>query len=116
MASWNAKGRLLPFWSELPGKRDGLAARTGIRGPELSAYNSGKRNLGIVNARRIAAALGVTLEDLGEPSPSDPPSPTQMRQLVREEVLGALEPLELLLQRLLDRVPLESHEVEDEDQ
>ncbi len=67
MASWNAKGWLSPLWQNLPGKRDGLAALTGIRGPELSAYNSGKRNLGTANARRIATALGVSVLELGAP-------------------------------------------------
>jgi len=65
---WNAKGLLKPLWSRLEGKRDELARMTGIGGGVLSAYNSGKRPLGIANARRIAAALGVTVEELGGPA------------------------------------------------
>lgn len=64
---WDARGRLAPLWRELPGKRDELAERSGVKGPTLSAYNSGKRPLGYGNARKIAQALGVSLLDLGAP-------------------------------------------------
>lgn len=45
------------MWRQLPGKRDELAALTGISGSELSSYNSGKRRLGMKNANRIVDAL-----------------------------------------------------------
>lgn len=63
---WKATGRLKPLWGKVGG-RDGLAAATKINGQTLSAYNSGSRPLGIVNARRIAEALGVSVLDLGGP-------------------------------------------------
>lgn len=63
---WDAKERLKPLWGKVGG-RDGLAALTGITGQTLSAYNSGSRPLGIVNGRRIADALGVSVLELGAP-------------------------------------------------
>jgi transcriptional regulator with XRE-family HTH domain len=72
---WNAKGLLAAHWDKV-GKRDGLAAATGITGETLSGYNSGSRPLGKKNATKIAAVLGVSLLDLGAPEAEadDPPS------------------------------------------
>lgn len=67
---WSAKGLLKPLWGSVGG-RDGLERATGISGSTLSAYNAGSRPLGIVNARRIAAALNVSLLDLGAPEEAD---------------------------------------------
>lgn len=64
---WNAKGLLQPLWREIEGGREGLELLTGIRGTELSSYNSGKKPLGIANARRIADALGISVLELGAP-------------------------------------------------
>lgn len=71
---WDASGLLAPLWNTRfagPGKRDQLAAATGISAQTLSAYNSGNRPLGITNARRIAAALRVSLAELGAPEGED---------------------------------------------
>jgi transcriptional regulator with XRE-family HTH domain len=69
---WSAKGLLEPLWQRVGG-RDELARLTGISGSTLSGYNSGKRPLGMANAHKIAAVLGVSLYDLGarEPHSSD---------------------------------------------
>lgn len=72
--SWSAKGLLSPLWGRVGG-RDGLAERTGIHGPTLSGYNSGRARMGEDAGRRIAAALGVTLEELGAPPQEAHPSP-----------------------------------------
>lgn len=64
--SWTATGRLTPLYERVGG-RDRLAELTGISGTTLSAYNSGDRPLGILNAQRIARAAGVTIEELGQP-------------------------------------------------
>lgn len=63
---WDATGLLSALWDAV-GKRDGLAAITGIRPSTLSAYNSGSRKLGLANGHRIAAALGVTIYEIGAP-------------------------------------------------
>lgn len=68
---WDARGRLKPLW-KLVGGRDELAALTGILGPTLSGYNSGRLRLGIDNATRIVDALTakgheVSLRDVGSP-------------------------------------------------
>lgn len=64
---WEATGLLKPLWARVGG-RDALAELAGISPPgTLSAYNSGKRPLGIVNARKIAAALDISLLELGAP-------------------------------------------------
>ena len=44
-----------------------LAKATGIQQSTISGYVGGSKNLGIANATRIAAALGVTVADLGAP-------------------------------------------------
>lgn len=64
---WKATGLLSPLWARLDGGREALAALTGIRATELSSYNSGAKNLGISNARRIADALEISVLDLGAP-------------------------------------------------
>lgn len=67
---WDAKGLLAPLWQERftgAGRREQLAALVEISPQTLSAYNSGNRPLGITNARKLAAALGVSLADLGAP-------------------------------------------------
>jgi transcriptional regulator with XRE-family HTH domain len=63
---WNAKGLLAAHWKAVGG-RDALAEATGISGATLSGYNSGSRNLGMANARRIADALGISVLELGAP-------------------------------------------------
>lgn len=65
-ASWSAKGLLKPLWGRVGG-RDGLAALTGIPGPDLSGINTGRLNLGQERAERIAQVLSVSLTDLGAP-------------------------------------------------
>lgn len=65
--SWDATGRLAAHWRKVGG-RDKLAVKTGINAGNLSGYNTGRRPLGVRTARRIAAALDVTIYDLGAPS------------------------------------------------
>lgn len=93
---WSAKGLLKPLWDELPGKRDELAAVTGIRGTTLSAYNSGARPLGLANARRISAALDVTLLELG--------APLDQADWADRTLLGHLRQLETDVQELAGHV------------
>lgn len=111
---WYATGRLELLWGSVGG-RDKLGALTGIQPGTLSGYNTGRLRLGLANAEKIAAALDCTLEDLGQPVIGDRSVPAQIRQAVREELEGALEPLEQLLRRLLDREPPGSNEAEDGD-
>lgn len=63
---WNAKGRISPLYARFGG-REALAALVGISVTELSSLNSGKKNLGLSRATKIAEATGVTLEELGQP-------------------------------------------------
>lgn len=63
---WNAKGLLTPLY-EVHGGRDGLAIKVGAPPGTLSAVNSGKRNLGIRLARRIAQATKISVLELGAP-------------------------------------------------
>lgn len=69
--SWSATGRVKQLW-DLVGGRDELATLTGIGGTTLSAYNTGKRKIGLGNAEKIVAAVReeghhVSLLDLGAP-------------------------------------------------
>lgn len=68
--SWSAEGLLKPLWGRVGG-RDALATLTGIPGPNLSGYNTGRLRLGEDTARKIADALHVTLADLGRPDEED---------------------------------------------
>src|SRR5262249_7593431 len=89
--SWSARGLLSPLWGRVGG-RDGLAERTGIHGPTLSGYNTGRQRMGEDAGRRIAAALGVTLEELG--APPDPAHPSLiMAELaaLREQIASAVQ-------------------------
>lgn len=70
--SWKAKGKLKPLWDRLDGQSEELAEMTGIGRTTLSAYNSGKRKLGMANAVKIADALGVSVYDLGAPRLPEP--------------------------------------------
>jgi transcriptional regulator with XRE-family HTH domain len=94
---WNAKGRLTPLYKRFR-RRDDLAEITGIDTGTLSGYNSGKRNLGMGNALRIADATGVTLADLG--APTDVQEEDRVRRIVREELAESRELLARILARL----------------
>lgn len=65
-ASWDAAGLLEPLWGAVGG-RDKLAKLTGIQPGTLSGYNTGRLKLGLQNAKKIAAALGVSTLELGAP-------------------------------------------------
>lgn len=68
MRSWNAKGLVELAWKRLDDpRRDELARITGIEPGNLSSYNSGKRPLTIRQARKIAAASGMNIVELGAP-------------------------------------------------
>ena len=78
---WEARGLLKPLWGRVGG-RDRLAELTGIQPSTISGYNAGRLPLGMANARKIAAALGVTVADLGAPDQNgQEPSPL-MRELI----------------------------------
>ena len=78
MRTWDATGLLAPIWQELdredgkpgPGRRDDLAAITGIAGPTLSQYNAGTRRLGLGHAKEIlkAAPQGYTIKTISPAS------------------------------------------------
>lgn len=64
---WKAAGLLEPVY-EKAGGRDALAEKAGVSIAHLSGVNSGKRDLGITVARKIANSVpGVTVLDLGAP-------------------------------------------------
>lgn len=63
---WDASGLLEGLWGRIGG-RDRLAELTGIQPGTLSGYNTGRLPLGLANARKIAAALEVSVLDLGAP-------------------------------------------------
>ena len=103
--SWSAKGLLKPLWGRVGG-RDALAALTGIPGPNLSGYNTGRLRLGEDAAAKIAAALGVTPADLGRPDQDgEEPSPL-LRELValREVIEGAVAHRDKWQNRLEKRI------------
>lgn len=94
---WSAQGLLEPLWKEIGG-RDELARRTGILGQTLSGYNTGKRPLGLINGRKIASALGVSLAELGGPLEGDDP---------RSQMVGSrLERLEEQALTVVDLQPI----------
>lgn len=66
-ADYDLTGRLQPLWARVGG-RDELARLTGISGPTLSAYNTGRQRARARNIERIAAAVGVTVGDLVTPA------------------------------------------------
>lgn len=63
---WKAAGLLQPLWGSVGG-RERLAEITGINTSTLSGINTGRLNLGPGNARKIAAALEVSVLELGAP-------------------------------------------------
>jgi transcriptional regulator with XRE-family HTH domain len=84
---WDAKGLLAPLWQERftgAGRREQLAELVEISPQTLSAYNSGKRPLGITNARKLAAALGVSLAELGAPEGESDPRGATLRSRLDE--------------------------------
>lgn len=85
--SWSAEGLLRPLWGRVGG-RDALSRLTGIPGPNLSGYNTGRLPLGVDAARRIALALDVDLSDLGYEGQPEHPSP------LMREVAGIREALD----------------------
>lgn len=89
------EGLLGDLWQKVGG-RDQLAAITGIRGSELSRYNSGKQRLGIRNAQRIADALDVTLAELGRPENGTAGRQEELEELraVLAETLRRVDALE----------------------
>lgn len=83
---WDAKGILKPLWQEYGG-RDELAAAAGTTGTVLSAINTGYRDrkLGIVLARKLAAALDVSLAELGAPEAvADDPASRKIQDRLAE--------------------------------
>jgi transcriptional regulator with XRE-family HTH domain len=67
---WDATGLLRAVYDKVGGV-DKLAELTGISRSTLSSYNSGRRPLGVKNAKRIAEAADVSFSALGRPD--DPP-------------------------------------------
>lgn len=67
--SWNAKGLVQQAWQRLgvQNGRDALAQLTGIPGTNLSSMNTGNKPMTVGTAKKIAAATGVTLLELGAP-------------------------------------------------
>jgi DNA-binding transcriptional regulator YdaS (Cro superfamily) len=88
MASWDATGLLEPLWGKVGG-RDRLAALTHIQPATLSGYNTGRLKLGTRNAEKIAAALEVSLADLGAPEAAAADDPTSRPLLDRLQALEA---------------------------
>jgi transcriptional regulator with XRE-family HTH domain len=93
---WDAKDRLKPLWQRCDWTRDDLAAATGITPQTLSAYNTGNRPLGMRNARRIAAALEVSVLDLGAPNEDA----DDLGRTLQEELAALIDELEEIRSRL----------------
>jgi transcriptional regulator with XRE-family HTH domain len=101
-AGWDASGRLSALWGRVGG-RDRLAELTGIRPETLSSYNSGGRPLGYANAEKIAAALDVSLVELGAPVTEANGHAVPLLDLLAR-VSGAGEKTREALERLTQRV------------
>lgn len=76
---------------------------TGIDPATLSQYNTGKRQLGMRNARRIAEATGVSVLDLGGPEAETDDAGAALLDRQRE-LEADVHRLTLALRRLTDRV------------
>ena len=88
-ASWYATGLLKPLWQsygEPPYQREKLAAAVGTSPSNLSQINTGGRTLGEDLAQRLAAELGITTFDLGQPAEGED-SPGKPRVLDRLQSL-----------------------------
>jgi hypothetical protein len=69
---WKATGLLKPLWMKLdPPGAETLTALSGVPTKALYSYNSGKKNIGMVNAEKIAAALDLSIYDLGATRPME---------------------------------------------
>lgn len=107
MSGWDATGRLEAFWGKVGG-RDKLADVTGIQRSTLSGYNTGRLPLGMKNAERIAAALNVTVFDLGAPTAQQAAARSVAvvdRVTAVEERLTGIEARLDEFQRALDGLP-----------
>lgn len=80
---WDAAGLLQPLWGRVGG-RERLAELTGIHTSTLSGLNSGRLNLGRDNALKLAAALGVSLAELGAPEGEDDARGQTLRDRLEE--------------------------------
>jgi hypothetical protein len=101
---------LTPLYAKV-GSVDELARLVSAPRSSLSAVNSGKRNLGLVLARRLRDATGVSLVDLGAPEEvvaGDPPSrPVLDRLKALEATVAALQTeREEILQGVVERLAL----------
>ncbi len=63
---WKAEGLIRPLYKKAGG-RDALARKAQASPQTLSAIEGGRQNLGEALARRLAAAAGITLAELGAP-------------------------------------------------
>lgn len=87
---WSAKGLLKPLWQRYEGGRDALAAAVGTSGSVLSSINTGKRNLGLSLAGRLADELEVSVLDLGASLGEDDGRGVTLRDRL-EELRASLE-------------------------
>jgi hypothetical protein len=94
---WNIKGKLTRLYAKHGGGK-GLAELSGIAESSIRGYNSGKRDLGIPNARKLVAKVPeVTWDYLGIPDPDSegrPDLPVLIEQLrvLLAETLSQLPP------------------------
>jgi transcriptional regulator with XRE-family HTH domain len=91
---WKATGLLQPRWKGYEGGREGLAAAVGTSPTSLSNVNSGKRNLGHDLGQRLAAALKISVLELGAPAAAAAPEdqPFLDRLAEAEALLNRLSP------------------------
>lgn len=85
---WKATGLLKPLWGKAGG-RDGLARKAGMQPATISGYNTGRLNMTLQAARRIALALDVTIYDLGAPVDAETSSSPLLAELA--EIRATLE-------------------------
>lgn len=105
---WNAKGLLKPLWHQYSGGRDQLAADVGTSPTVLSSINTGKRQLGYGLGQRLAAALNVSLLELGAPltGQAEPTLVSRLDELQHtlEEILDAVRPDSASTTPIVDRI------------
>lgn len=98
---WKATGRLTPVYEKVGGV-DRLASLSGISRQTLSAYNTGKRGMGMKNAVKIGEAAGVSVVDLGAPVAGVSPQAVTLADLATR--MEAMEENQRELAKVIQRL------------
>lgn len=120
--SWNAEGLVEKAWERLgvTNGRDSLAQLTGIPATNLSSINTGNRRLTVKMARKISAATGASLLELGAPLRAVEEEDQNLYDLLaaardearrgREALLVSLGAIDVRLSRIEARLGLQDDE------